>query len=147
MSECFIWLSGATWTGLNTLATFAAVLVALYLPKYQEVRQNKNISILIEKELDGNYALLEKTETMPHLEFKVAVAEHISLKIWNEFKFKLAVYSSEKYSKFEDANVVLEKVLVFRSDFLAGVEPKKTMASQVFEREISSFLSKHREMR
>ncbi|MBU0622014.1 MAG: hypothetical protein KJ795_09210 [Gammaproteobacteria bacterium] len=157
ISECFIWLNGTAWTGLSAVATFLAVLVALFLPGYQEYKQNQNIVALIEKELEENYSRLVKTEnwkdqtingqSISALSQKFAIAEHISLKIWSEYKYKLAVYSSEEYEKFNAPNDVLDRILDSRKDYLAGIEPEKTRASMEIEKKIDSFLCKCKEVR
>lgn len=153
--ENFIGLTGTAWTGLSAVATFLAVVVALFLPSYQEYKQNKNILALIKIELDDNYSLLVKTENWKDQEIggqkllaldqKIAAAEHIKLKIWNEFKYKLAVYSSKKYEQHKDLIDVLERIADYRTNIIANIEPKKTMATTEIESQIGLFISKYKE--
>jgi flagellar hook-basal body complex protein FliE len=120
------------------IATFAAVLVALIFPLYQEHKQNRNILLLIKKELDENYSKLASTEkwsdqtisgqTFSAIDQKIAFVKHIKFKIWSEFKYKLAVYNSDEFEKYKQHNDILEQMTDSINEMIVNPNPATIFA-------------------
>jgi len=117
------------WDAMAAIGTFLAVLTALLLPKWTQHKRNSHIEMLIKAEVEDN---LSKIKLIHHENFTVrdgplagtvlpaaqkndAVIEFISLKVWDEFKFELAVHRPQEFKKFSKLNENVEQLLSMSS--------------------------------
>ena len=100
--KTFLMLSSTAWTALSSIATFLVVLVALFLPFYQERKKRKNLIELIEDEIKSNSKTLEMAQKNEGM--APAILREINLNIWEDHKQNLANISSDDYLEFKEIN-------------------------------------------
>ena len=102
--ETFLMLSSTAWTALSSIATFLVVLVALFLPFYQERKKRKNLIELIKDEIKSNSETLEVAQK--NKDMAPAILREINLNIWEDHKQNLANISSNDYLEFKKINTM-----------------------------------------
>lgn len=110
------------WVAFAAIGTWLAVLVALFSSSIYKWKNNRHITKLIEAEILGNMGIIknmiskESRKTPNGIEISAvqnndALREHINLSLWVEFRYKLAVYNSSKYQKYQDINRHAEAIV------------------------------------
>lgn len=138
------------WTALASIGTLAAVLIALFLPAYNERKRVKNIAKLIEGEISRNYQITKNTNnehtiTLPDgNEQKIVLGAEetyrlLRLNLWKEYKYKLADDSPQDYEKYQNICQHIEALSKLE-------QVKEEFRPIMFQGEIDSFLKKCREI-
>lgn len=119
-SDVFFYLTSTDWSAISTIATIAAVAVALFLPFYIDHKKKKNLVKLIIAELSNNKELLAKAhsqkvpemagKSISKIKLMCPILEHLSLVIWDNSKQTVAEISSAKYLKYKDIASLIEKI-------------------------------------
>lgn len=134
------------WSALASLATLAAVLIALFLPSYNENKRIKKIAHLVESEILRNFKITKNTNqehtlTLPDgKKQKIILSAKettrlIRLNIWEQYKYKLADDSPKHYDKYNDICLHIEALLKYdRID--------TELFPVMYQEEINSFLTK-----
>lgn len=138
------------WTALASMGTLSAVLIALFLPIYNERKRIKRVVKLIEGEILRNYNITKNTNKEHTFPFpdgtnvKVTLGAEetyrlLRLNLWEEYKYKLADDSPKDYDRYQDICQHIEA--------LSRLEHiKQEFRSLMFQTEIDSFLKKCREV-
>ncbi len=137
------------WTGLASIGTLAAVLIALFLPTYNEYKRVKRIVKLIEGEILRNYQITKNTSqehtiTLPDgtkQNYFLSAQETyrlLRLNLWEEYKYKLADDSPQNYEKYQNICQHIEALSKLE-------QVKEELKQLMFNGEIESFLKKCRE--
>jgi len=138
------------WTALASLGTLAAVLVALFLPMYNERKRIKKVKKLIEGEILRNYQITKNTNnehtiTLPNgTNTKVVLRPDetyrlLRLNLWEEYKYKLADDSPQVYETYQNICQHIEALSKLE-------QVKEEFRPIMFQCEINSFLKKCREI-
>lgn len=108
------------FSGIGALATAAAVLVALFLPWFQNKKTLKNILHVLKDELANNEIVLNEAKNIPKggmivngiklqaLALYFVKLDHLSVEIWRNHSVQLATLSAKDFSIARDlyANTV-----------------------------------------
>jgi len=138
------------WTALASIGTLLAVLIALFLPAYNEKKTIKKITKLVEGEILRNYQITkntnqEQTITLPNgNEQKIVLSAQettrlIQLNLWQQYKYKLADNSPAEYEKYQN---ICQHIEALSNYDRINLE----LYPILFQEEISSFLRKCREV-
>lgn len=114
--ETFLCLTSIQWRGLWVIATLFVSVIALFLPFIIEYIKNNNRKNIIKSEIDDNYNKLVKSiDTdivwIDEIDIQIAIVEHISLKLWNEFKYTLIDIDISLYNKYFKINNIIELII------------------------------------
>jgi hypothetical protein len=137
------------WTALSSIGTLLAVLVALFIPSYNELKRVNRVVRLIEGEITRNYEKAIKADAHHDVQFpggnKVQIvlkpedtARLLKLDLWNEYKYKLADHRPEAFVKYQDICRHIESL----SDLK---QVNEDLRSVKFKGEIEPFIQKCRE--
>lgn len=94
------------WDVVSAIATFLAVLVALFIPFYESLQKNKannNIINSIRSELDNNVRLIRKKD--------IEGIKKVNLSVWNEYKYQIISSNPEFYGKCNDIYIDIDRLL------------------------------------
>lgn len=136
------------WTALASIGTLAAVLIALFLPAYNERKRVKRIAKLIEGEIFRNYQISKNTNqvqtiTLPDGTKQKIVLDtqetykRLRLNLWEEYKYKLADDSPHNYEKYQNICQHIEALSKLE-------QVTKELRPVMFQGEITSFMKKCR---
>lgn len=118
--ETFLYLDSIGWSGLSSIATFLAVLVALFIPLVSSRLRLKNIRKALHVESTYNfnqiqYALKSKGSSLINnaIPFGVSLSaylKHIRIDVWQYHNVTLAENSSKIFSYYYDYNNRLKQI-------------------------------------
>lgn len=110
--EKFLCLSGLAWSAISSIATVIAVIVALFLPFHYEKKKKRNLSKLIENEIESNNNLLIKADqckdgnfngaTIFRLNLMCSVLVNIDYSVWSDNKQTIAEISAERFLQYSE---------------------------------------------
>ena len=153
--ELFLSLSPTDWSAISSIATFLAVVVALFLPSYYEIKKKQNLVRLIEYELKKNIELIKKAHSLEEgkLEGKVIsklnlmcpVLEHLNLSIWNDCKQSIAEISSAKFLKYTEIIKSIETIKFYAIEIISS--KGQSVFSAFIESEISECLQMYEDLK
>ena len=137
------------WSALASLGTLAAVLVALFLPIYNERKRIRRVKKLIEGEISRNYKITQNTNNehtikLPNgINTKIILGPEernrlLRLNLWEEYKYKLADDSPQDYESYQNICQHIEALSKLE-------QVKEELRPIMFQSEIDSFLKKCRE--
>lgn len=135
------------WTALAAVGTLAAVIIALFSSIISTWRSNRRIAKLIEAELLGNMQIIRNMRAKESRKFpngmevsavqnNDALRGHIDLRIWHEFRYKLAASNPSKYQEYQNINCYAEAIVDATME-----PPEMRMMLQIHE--ASSFIENH----
>lgn len=112
------------WDALSAIGTLLAVLVALAFPIVESIKSKRRTANLIESEIRRNFLVIRgmrttESVTLPGPENIVlsALDQHealrgsIDLRLWEEFRYKLASTSPALFQRYEKINRHAEAIL------------------------------------
>lgn len=100
------------WTALSAIGTLLAVLIALFLPSFNEYKRVNRIVRLIEGEISRNYRIAKNADSGHDIPFPDGSTHHVvlsaqdtarlfKLDLWKEYKYKLADDRPESFEKYQ----------------------------------------------
>ncbi|MCK9439365.1 hypothetical protein M0Q39_04890 [Patescibacteria group bacterium] len=117
-------MSEICWEAVSAIATFLAVVVALFIPyceKLQRDKINTNIIEVVTNELKNNIKLIGKGD--------MESLKRINLNVWNEYKYQIVMNNPEFYRKcndiYKDIDVLLSSLFNGSIHSLANFDVKK----------------------
>jgi hypothetical protein len=127
--ETFIFISSITWSAISSIATFSAVIVALFLPLYFEHKKKKNIGNTVELETQYNLDLLIKGDDckegdyngtkISKINFMCPVLINLRIDIWKENKQTIAEISDELFKKYYEINNLINIIIEHANDIIS----------------------------
>ena len=148
--ELFLFLSNTAWTAISSMATLAAVIVALFYPSYQEWRKIKNLIKIIKLEMKKNILLACRAAKEKDVQSPIQITREniiaelmktIDMEIWNNKKFYVAEYSSKEYLHLNRIN---EKLASLHMHALKICEMKGQTPEYAFiAQEVESIISEY----
>lgn len=129
--ETFLHLSSTAWTWLSAIATFLAVLVALFLPFYLEYLKEKNIINLVDQEYKININIIKDAKDSKNKDYtnlikgtplnieqvilakQIHILKNLSLNNWKDYKWNIAVNNWKKYLDFENKNKEISSLIEY----------------------------------
>ena len=139
------------WSAFAAIGTFAAVLVAIFLPSINSNIRNNKIEKLIQAEIKHNYRVIRNmasnaATTLPNnIEIDAfsrnkALAENINLHLWKEFKYRLG---SERPDKFE----IYDSIYLYAEEIVSALNIDRRMVTTVQRNAANSYLAKCEELK
>lgn len=100
------------WTALSAIGTLLAVLIALFLPSFNEYKRVNRIVRLIEGEISRNYRIAKNADSVHDIPFPDGATHRVvlsaqdtarlfKLDLWKEYKYKLADDRPESFEKYQ----------------------------------------------
>ena len=115
-SITFFGLPDSSWSAISSIATVAAVAVALLLPMLTDRRKARNIRLVVDNELRINWSLL-KTALACHGSGSIskesmmcAVLKDISTHTWEESRISIAELRPRVFMKYVKVNADIQKL-------------------------------------
>lgn len=129
--ELFLGLSNTAWTAISSIATFLAVLVALYLPLSERFNRRRKIYKSIENEIRNNFRVLEKIKNQsfatavtkligetPQFVVIAHVTRQIDVEYWEHNKQLISESSFKKLGEYTAINKELKELKLFGEEVL-----------------------------
>lgn len=110
------------WTAFSAIATFCAVLVALFLPIFTNYRKYSNMKKVIYMEFYENCSILGKIgdwneSTTLNNDFiptgylkNMAYVNELNLSFWNKYKFEISIRDITIYNELKEYISDIEKI-------------------------------------
>ena len=118
--DLFLSYSSTTWTGLSSIVTLLAVLVAIFLPFILDQIKRSNVKKSVEIETKYNLNLLLKAESckngnlngqlISRINLMVAMLVNLRVDVWEDNKQIMAGISSELFAKNYEINNLIKDI-------------------------------------
>ncbi len=131
------------WGAFSALCTAFGIILALFLPVIKKTSRTKYLSKIIIEEVSDNLKIAKAAQTplllpgttqasyMSREEF----IRHLKFDAWDEYKFRLADYDINAYTRYKDAYKSLYAIV--------GLEQvDKRLIEQMYKDEVESFIEK-----
>lgn len=143
------------WSAAAAIGTMLAVIVALFLPILSRYFLSNRIEHLIAADLKRNYEVIKNMtsrdsstlpdgQTIDAASVINALARHIDLRIWHQYRHNLASDRPKSYAKYHEVYRYAEGILGIETD----QTPARNMMKLLMQTdEAKNFVSKYRNLK